>query len=59
MVQTDDLSDHKVYQIETRAKIFVPMDHTRTKFEEFESIFSFQLNIVDPCTLTQLDELLL
>ena len=59
MVQTDDLDDENVYLIETRVRITVPMGQGESNLEQFESVFSFELDIINPCTLTQLDDLIL
>ena len=61
-MQTDDYAHEMVYQVQILAKIQVPTDLTLSDYEEMQSTFTFELDLlipIDPCTITRFDELIL
>ena len=55
-VRSSDRTLEMEHSIQIKATIQVPQDHTLSTFDEVESLFSFKLDIVDPCRYTVLDE---
>ena len=59
-VQSNDLSEAGNHRVELRAKITVPIDAIQSDFKTYETArYTFDLTLVDPCTLTEFDQLTL